>query len=198
MRASKWASGWGRIWCHPGGDKTRKSSYKRRRDDWILLRRKVWGLALLHLSLSSGFRGVAKGSRVGSFNARFTHQHLEPNQPLPCELCASAAITNVATRAVTSARIFTTLTPMTASRCWRCWAVVPALSRGIAIVWRATPTTCWRKRPRAAVLDRAQPGPLAKDVAYSVGFNDLSYFTRAFKRQLGVCPSDYQAGARLS
>ncbi len=44
----------------------------------------------------------------------------------------------------------------------------------------------------------AQPCGLAKEVAYPVGFNDLSYFTRAFKRQLGVCPSDYQAGARLS
>ena len=37
------------------------------------------------------------------------------------------------------------------------------------------------------MLHRAQPGALVKDVAYSVGFNDLSYFTRAFKRQLGVC-----------
>ena len=42
----------------------------------------------------------------------------------------------------------------------------------------------------------AEPGALTKEVAYAVGFNDLSYFTRAFKRQLGVCPRNYQAGAR--
>ena len=39
----------------------------------------------------------------------------------------------------------------------------------------------------------AVQGALAKQVAYSVGFNDLSYFTWAFKRQTGVCPSQYQA-----
>ena len=68
----------------------------------------------------------------------------------------------------------------------------------MAIVWRATPITCWRKRPRAALHQGAHPGALVKEVAYSVRFNDLSHFTRAFRRQLGVCPSDYQAGARLS
>lgn len=44
----------------------------------------------------------------------------------------------------------------------------------------------------------ADPAVLAKKVAYSVGFNDLSYFARAFKRQLGVSPSRYRATARLS
>ena len=80
---------------------------------------------------------TVRGMRGRSCDATFTRQRLETNQPLPCELCASAAINNVATRAVTSARRFTMLTPMTASRCWRCWAVVPALQRDgcIAIVW---------------------------------------------------------------
>lgn len=42
------------------------------------------------------------------------------------------------------------------------------------------------------------PAVQAKKVAYSVGFSDLSYFARAFKRRLGVCPSRYHAIARLS
>ena len=49
---------------------------------------------------------------------------------------------------------------------------------------------------RFAVFHLAQTGALGKKVAYPVGFNNLSYFTRAFKRQPGVCPSAYQAGAR--
>ena len=46
------------------------------------------------------------------------------------------------------------------------------------------------------MLHRAHPGALPKEVAYAVGVNDFSYFARAFKRQLGVCPSEYRAGAR--
>lgn len=42
----------------------------------------------------------------------------------------------------------------------------------------------------------AHSGALAKEVAYAVGFNDLSYFAWAFKRQLGLTPSEYRAAAR--
>jgi AraC-like DNA-binding protein len=42
----------------------------------------------------------------------------------------------------------------------------------------------------------ALPDVLVKEVAYSVGFNDLSYFTRSFKRRFGVSPSAFQARAR--
>ena len=55
-----------------------------------------------------------------------------------------------------------------------------------------------RYRTDRACERLAHPGARAKEVAYSVGFNDLSYFARAFKRQVGVCPSEYLAGARLS
>jgi two-component system, response regulator YesN len=55
-----------------------------------------------------------------------------------------------------------------------------------------------RYRIERACERLAYSGALAKEAAYSVGFNDLSYFTRAFKRQVGVCPSQYQAGAGLS
>ena len=48
-------------------------------------------------------------------------------------------------------------------------------------------------RIKRACESLAHPGALAKEVAYSVGFNDLSYFTWAFKRQVGVCPSHYHA-----
>ena len=53
-----------------------------------------------------------------------------------------------------------------------------------------------RYRLERACESLAHPSPLAKEVAYAVGFNDLSYFTWAFKRQLGLTPSEYRAGAR--
>ena len=53
-----------------------------------------------------------------------------------------------------------------------------------------------RDRLERACEGLAHSGALAKEVAYAVGFNDLSYFTWAFKRQLGLTPSEYRAGAR--
>lgn len=55
-----------------------------------------------------------------------------------------------------------------------------------------------RYRIEQACDHLADPAARAKDVAYAVGFNDVSYFTRAFKRQLGVSPGKYRATAKLS
>ena len=51
-------------------------------------------------------------------------------------------------------------------------------------------------RYRVRQARRKLHGPLVNiaDVAYSVGFSDPSYFTRVFKRYIGVSPSDYAAG----
>jgi two-component system, response regulator YesN len=49
-----------------------------------------------------------------------------------------------------------------------------------------------RYRIEQACKRLAHPGALAKEVAYSCGFNDLSYFARAFRQHLGICPSTYQ------
>lgn len=55
--------------------------------------------------------------------------------------------------------------------------------------------------PRAYVLDRRldeaarrlrRAGDRIIDVALGVGFNDLSYFNRAFHKKLGLTPSDYR------
>jgi AraC-like DNA-binding protein len=41
----------------------------------------------------------------------------------------------------------------------------------------------------------ANPTMAVGDVAVAVGFSDPSYFTRVFKRQEGVAPSEYRANA---
>ncbi len=43
---------------------------------------------------------------------------------------------------------------------------------------------------RAALLISEKAGSIS-EIAYSVGFNNLSYFARAFKKQFGVTPSKY-------
>jgi AraC-like DNA-binding protein len=40
----------------------------------------------------------------------------------------------------------------------------------------------------------ANPRVSVTDVCYSVGFRDLSYFTRSFQRHVGQCPSSYRKG----
>lgn len=44
---------------------------------------------------------------------------------------------------------------------------------------------------RAAELMR-QPNVSVTEAAFGVGFNDLSYFARMFRRQLGISPSHFR------
>jgi AraC-like DNA-binding protein len=53
---------------------------------------------------------------------------------------------------------------------------------------------CFRMNRARELLERENM--LVKEVAYAVGFTDLSYFTRSFKRHFGVCPAAYQEGTR--
>ncbi|MFQ5628653.1 MAG: helix-turn-helix domain-containing protein, partial [bacterium] len=48
---------------------------------------------------------------------------------------------------------------------------------------------------RAAQLLEQQYGTVA-EIAYEVGFGDPSYFTRCFRQQFGIAPSDYAGKAR--
>lgn len=43
----------------------------------------------------------------------------------------------------------------------------------------------------------AEPAMQVKNVAFEVGFNDVSYFARAFRRHTGITPSDYQRNAGI-
>ncbi len=49
-----------------------------------------------------------------------------------------------------------------------------------------------RYRLRAACALLKNPGSSVKDVAFAVGFNDVSYFSRMFKRHFGLPPSERQ------
>ena len=56
-----------------------------------------------------------------------------------------------------------------------------------------------RYRVTRACSQLRSPGkPQISDVAYSVGFSDPSYFTRVFKRYIGVTPSEFAALAEGS
>jgi AraC-like DNA-binding protein len=51
-------------------------------------------------------------------------------------------------------------------------------------------------RINKAVHMLGAPGASITDVAFSVGFNDLSHFAQMFRRYVGVCPSDYLHGMK--
>jgi len=46
-------------------------------------------------------------------------------------------------------------------------------------------------RINKAIRMLGHPGASITDVAFAVGFNDLSHFAQMFRRYVGICPSDY-------
>ncbi|WP_276519543.1 AraC family transcriptional regulator [Bradyrhizobium elkanii] len=48
------------------------------------------------------------------------------------------------------------------------------------------------------MADPRQSGSTIGSIAFEVGFGDLSYFNRTFRRQYGVTPSDIRAVPRRS
>ncbi|MFD1911086.1 AraC family transcriptional regulator [Halodurantibacterium flavum] len=58
-----------------------------------------------------------------------------------------------------------------------------------------TPTTYiqHRRLQRAADRLRAEPRRSITEIAFSLGFNDSAYFSRLFRRQLGLSPSEWRA-----
>lgn len=165
------------------------------------LRIRVWDLLMKPLSEDE------LGQRIGALialtlrrtvepsrNIRFPSQVTEPativNGP-PKQSRTQAAITHVTRhfdREITVADV-ATLCRLSPSR----FSHVFRQERGASFAQHVL-----RYRLRRACEQLSDCNAFAKEVAYAVGFNDLSYFTRAFKRQLGVCPSKYQAKARLS
>jgi signal transduction histidine kinase/CheY-like chemotaxis protein len=71
------------------------------------------------------------------------------------------------------------------------------LYRRLAAELQATPSQFIRtvRVERAAELLREGTGSIT-EVAYSVGFNSLSYFNRAFHERFGAAPSEYLTAAR--
>ncbi len=60
---------------------------------------------------------------------------------------------------------------------------------------------CWNgvwKRPTALLCDPKWRHRKIADIAAEAGFNDLSYFNRAFRRRYGATPSDLRAAASSS
>jgi AraC-like DNA-binding protein len=83
-------------------------------------------------------------------------------------------------------------------------AIAKALGTSIRSIQRSfvevgqTPSRYILDRRLAAAAERLKRsgdgGSRISDVAYSVGFSDLSYFTRAFRKKIGVSPREYKRG----
>jgi AraC-like DNA-binding protein len=52
------------------------------------------------------------------------------------------------------------------------------------------------ERCRRALEDPLQANRMIGDIAFSWGFSDLSHFTRRFRAEFGMTPSDYRRQAR--
>ena len=55
-----------------------------------------------------------------------------------------------------------------------------------------------RRRMGQAVKLLQNPSASITDVCYTVGFNDLSHFTRIFRRYIGVAPSAYRKNLKIA
>ena len=67
---------------------------------------------------------------------------------------------------------------------------VPLRTRLQGCLWRDVPGVRVRLREASRLLQNPQAS--VSEVAYAVGFNDMSYFSRMFKRHFGVAPSSVQ------
>ncbi len=74
--------------------------------------------------------------------------------------------------------------------------------RYVQMLFAETATT-----PTGYILDRRlilvseqlkrRDGLPVSAIAFGAGFNDLSHFSRAFRKRFGVCARDYRTGGRI-
>jgi AraC-like DNA-binding protein len=60
-----------------------------------------------------------------------------------------------------------------------------------ALTGQSTSEFLRSQRLKAAILLIKQEKHSISEIGYAVGFNDPSYFTKCFKQEYGISPSDY-------